>query len=72
LRMAGWAISTGMEVLPTLALSVLPSHHPSKLVDPSWFGLWLTDMETNPRSSDHLNGTPATGPSTSESASHRA
>jgi predicted metal-dependent hydrolase len=44
-RLAGWAISTGMEVLPTLALSALPSHHPSKLVDPSWFGLWLTDME---------------------------
>ena len=54
LRLAGWAISTGMEVLPTLALSALPSHHPSKLVDPSWFRLWLTDMETT-TASDHAD-----------------
>jgi hypothetical protein len=44
-RLIGWAISAGMEVLPTLALSALPSHHPSNLVDPSWFRLWLLDLE---------------------------
>lgn len=42
-RLAWWAISAGMEVLPTLAMSCLASHHPSDLVDPSWYARWLED-----------------------------
>jgi predicted metal-dependent hydrolase len=51
-RLIGWAISAGMEVLPTLAMSALPSHHPSKLVDPSWFRLWLIDLEQSSSADD--------------------
>jgi len=43
-RLVWWAVSAGMEVLPTLAVSCLPSHHPSKLVDPSWYALWLDEL----------------------------
>jgi predicted metal-dependent hydrolase len=45
-RMAWWAVSAGMEITSTLAVSCLPGHHPSKLVDPSWYGLWLADLDT--------------------------
>jgi predicted metal-dependent hydrolase len=49
-RLGWWAVSAGMELLPTLAVSCLPSHHPSKLVDPSWYRLWLRDLDTPARS----------------------
>ena len=51
-RLAWWAVSAGMELLPTLAVSCLPSHHPSRLVDPSWYRLWLRDLDTTARSAD--------------------
>ena len=44
-RLAWWAVSAGMEIIPTLVASCLPGHHPSKLVDPSWYGLWLRDLD---------------------------
>jgi hypothetical protein len=46
-RLAWWAVSAGMEILPTLAVSCLPGHHPSKLVDPSWYSLWLADLDAS-------------------------
>lgn len=48
-RLTGWAVSAGMEVLPTLVVSCLPSHHPADLVDPSWYARWLDDLERTPR-----------------------
>jgi predicted metal-dependent hydrolase len=46
-RMAWWAVSEGMEITSTLAVSCLPGHHPSKLVDPSWYRLWLADLDAS-------------------------
>jgi len=46
-RLAWWAVSAGMEVLSTLAMSCLAGHHPTKLVDPSWYAAWLET--TTPR-----------------------
>lgn len=46
-RLAWWAVSAGMEIVPTLVVSCLPSHHPSQLVDPSWYALWLRDLESD-------------------------
>jgi predicted metal-dependent hydrolase len=43
-RLVGWAVSFAFEVLPMMAVSLLPSHHPSQLVDPSWFGLELARL----------------------------
>ncbi len=48
-RLIWWAVSAGMEVLPTLAVSCMPSHHPADLVDPSWYALWLDDLERAPQ-----------------------
>jgi hypothetical protein len=44
-RLLWWGISVGMEIIPTLVVSCLPGHHPSKLVDPSWYRLWLADLD---------------------------
>ena len=35
-RLAGWAIGFAFDVLPLLAVSLLPGHHPSRLADPSF------------------------------------
>lgn len=48
-RLVWWATSVGMEVLPTLATSCLRGHHPSRLVDPSWYALWLADLDAGDR-----------------------
>ncbi len=46
-RLVMWSLSAGMEILPTLAVSCFTSHHPTKLVDPSWYALWLRDFDTS-------------------------
>ncbi len=48
-RLWAWGIGFAFEVMPTMAITVLPSHHPSRQADPSWMPLWLSayDPETN-------------------------
>jgi len=48
-RLVWWATSVGMEVLPNLAASCLWGHHPSRLVDPTWYALWLADLDADGR-----------------------
>ena len=40
-RLARWSISLGFTVLPTLAVSALPGHHPAELADPPYLTQWL-------------------------------
>lgn len=48
-RLWSWGIGFFFEVAPTMATTVLPSHHPSRQADPSWMPMWLKayDPETN-------------------------
>lgn len=48
-RLWTWGIGFAFEVLPTMAMTALPSHHPSKQADPSWMPMWLStyDAATN-------------------------
>ncbi len=43
-----WSLSFIFEVMPLMAVSMLPSHHPRSLTDPSWLAQWLNhhDPET--------------------------
>ena len=44
-RMARWTVSFLFELLPAMAVSALPGHHPSDLADPPFFELWLRDVD---------------------------
>ena len=45
IRLTGWAITFAFELLPNLAMSLVPSFHPSTLVDPDWYRLWLREYD---------------------------
>lgn len=40
-RLWSWGIGFFFEVAPTMAITALPSHHPSQQADPSWMPMWL-------------------------------
>jgi len=44
-RLTAWGIRFAFEVLPVMAVTALPGHHPRDLVDPSWMPLWLRDYD---------------------------
>ncbi len=44
-RLTRWAVSLGMEILPTLFVSALPRHHPSKFADPVFLPRWLSQFD---------------------------
>lgn len=46
-RMLKWTISFVFELLPAMAVSALPGHHPSKLVDPAFYEQWLTNFDAD-------------------------
>lgn len=48
LRLLRWTFSYTFELLPAMAVSALPSHHPDDLADPQWLTTWLAtwDEET--------------------------
>ena len=46
-RMLKWTISFVFELLPAMAVSALPSHHPSNLVDPSFYEQWLRNFDAD-------------------------
>jgi predicted metal-dependent hydrolase len=43
-RLLRWSVSLGFTVLPLLAASCLPGHHPRSLADPSYLPQWLRGM----------------------------
>ena len=43
-RLLRWSISYAFDVLPLMAVSLLPGHHPSQLADPGWLTLHLRDL----------------------------
>lgn len=46
-RMLKWTLSFVFELLPAMAVSALPGHHPSKLVDPSFYAQWLEHFDAD-------------------------
>lgn len=48
-RLWKWGFGFAFEVVPTIAITALGSHHPSQQADPAWMPLWLSayDPETN-------------------------
>jgi uncharacterized protein len=44
-RLGRLLLSFTFEVVPTLAMSSMPGHHPCQLADPDWYGPWLADLE---------------------------
>ncbi|MEM7142979.1 MAG: metal-dependent hydrolase [Actinomycetota bacterium] len=40
-RLWKWGIGFAFEVMPTMAITVLPKHHPNQQADPSWMVQWL-------------------------------
>lgn len=57
-RLMRWAVSVGMEIVPTVAVSCSGGYHPSRLVDPGWYRLWLRDLDA----SDRIPSSPAPFP----------
>ena len=45
LRLMGWSLTFGFEVLPNLATSLLPGYHPAQLTDPLWYEVWLRQLD---------------------------
>ena len=44
-RLVVWPISFAFEMLPLLAVALTTGHHPESLVDPAWYGLWLSGSD---------------------------
>jgi predicted metal-dependent hydrolase len=44
-RMLRWSLSMAFEVLPDMAASAMPGHHPSDFTDPVWLTTWLTHFD---------------------------
>lgn len=44
-RLWKWGIGFAWEVMPTMATTLLPSHHPSQQADPSWMTQWLSSYD---------------------------
>ncbi|MFN8051177.1 MAG: metal-dependent hydrolase [Acidimicrobiales bacterium] len=44
-RLLRWSLGFVFSELPNMFASVLPGHHPSDFSDPTWFGLYLLDVE---------------------------
>jgi len=45
IRLARWSVSLGFEVLPTMLVSALPGHNPSRLTDPIYLPRWLSAFD---------------------------
>jgi hypothetical protein len=46
-RMLKWTISFVFELLPAMAVSAMPGHHPSNLVDPAFYEQWLEHFDAD-------------------------
>lgn len=45
LRLAGWSLSFVFAAMPTMAVSLLPGHHPDQLADPAGLEHWLDHLD---------------------------
>jgi predicted metal-dependent hydrolase len=45
LRLAGWSLSFVFAAMPTMAVSLLPGHHPRDLADPAGLEHWLDHLD---------------------------
>jgi predicted metal-dependent hydrolase len=45
-RLWKWGIGFAFEVMPTMTITALSSHHPSQQADPAWMTEWLTTFDT--------------------------
>ena len=45
IRLIKWAFSLCFEVMPTMAITALPGHHPADLADPDWLPTWLRHFD---------------------------
>lgn len=46
-RLWKWGLGFSFEVLPTMAITALRSHHPSQQADPAWMIQWLATYDTD-------------------------
>lgn len=46
-RMLKWTVSFVFDLLPAMAVSALKDHHPSRLVDPVFYGRWLEHFDAD-------------------------
>lgn len=44
-RLWKWGIGFAFEVMPTMAITALPRHHPSQQADPAWLTQWLSGYD---------------------------
>lgn len=44
-RLLKWALGYAFEVVPTMAVTALPGHHPAELADPAWLTTWLAEYD---------------------------
>lgn len=62
-RLVRWSITLAWEMLPTMAASVMPGHHPSQLVDPLSLTNWLTEFDQHPANcTEPRSGRPPANP----------
>lgn len=45
LRMLVWSISFLFDLLPAMVIAAMRGHHPDRLVDPTFYELWLTEFD---------------------------
>jgi predicted metal-dependent hydrolase len=60
-RTARLLLGFTFEVVPAMAMSAVPGHHPDQLVDPDWYGRWLVDLELRRGRHARGSGTDARG-----------
>lgn len=48
-RFIRWSVSLGFELLPTVAASLLPGHHPDDFTDPVFLPRWLSQWDPTTR-----------------------
>jgi predicted metal-dependent hydrolase len=45
-RLVRWGIGFAFEVLPNVAVSLTPGHHPDQFADPAWYEVWLREYDS--------------------------
>jgi hypothetical protein len=61
-RLTVWAVTFGFEVLPNLAVSLIPGFHPRQLTDPLWYEVWLRQLDHDDPPGEWAGGRSSTDP----------
>lgn len=67
IRLTRWAVTFGFELLPNLAVSLLPGFHPEQFTDPLWYEVWLRQLDARDGTLPYWS--PEQAPSRARSAS---